>query len=151
MRARYRFNKDPRRAVVGGSSFGGLAAAYTAFTHPDLFGNVLSQSGSHWWSPAYKPERHLSAAAAEDLLNVDSGWMGRQYAAADKRPVHFYMDVGLWEGRTMLLPNRVFRDVLQAKGYKVTYSEFAGGHDYAAWRSTLSTGLEVLLGGPAGH
>ena len=142
IRTRYSFTTDPRRAVVGGSSFGGLAAAYTGFTNPDLFGNVLSQSGSYWWWPGFRYE-----GRDVDALDADAGWMIRQYATAGKLPLHFYVDVGSLEGALMLLPNRMFRDLLQAKNYEVTYHEFTGAHDYVMWRSTLSAGLMALLGG----
>lgn len=38
------------RTVVAGSSYGGLASAYMGLMHPELFGNVLSLSGSYWWA-----------------------------------------------------------------------------------------------------
>jgi len=38
------------------------------------------------------------------------------------------------------------RDVLEAKGYSVVYSEFAGGHAYLNWRGSLADGLIVLAG-----
>jgi len=47
----YNFTADPRQTVVGGSSFGGLAAACAGLRHPETFGNVLSQSGSYHWLP----------------------------------------------------------------------------------------------------
>jgi enterochelin esterase-like enzyme len=141
IRARYRFTADPQRSVVGGSSFGGLAAAYTALTNPDVFGNVLSQSGSYWWWPEFRYEdRNV------DALHADAGWMIRKYAATTKLPLRFYMDAGTLEGALMLLPNRMFRDLLRAKGYEVTYRELVGAHDYIVWRSTLSDGLIALLG-----
>src|SRR4029077_7296911 len=43
--------RDPHRTVVAGSSAGGLAAAFAAFRHPELFGLVLSQSGAFWRGP----------------------------------------------------------------------------------------------------
>lgn len=43
--------RDPRRVIVTGSSAGGLAAAFVAFSRPDLFGNVWSQSGAFWRGP----------------------------------------------------------------------------------------------------
>src|SRR5262245_14399881 len=43
LRAHYRISRDPRRNAVLGSSYGGLAATYTAFMHQDVFGNVISQ------------------------------------------------------------------------------------------------------------
>ena len=27
-------------------------AAFAGLTHPEIFGNVLSQSGSYWWKPS---------------------------------------------------------------------------------------------------
>jgi enterochelin esterase-like enzyme len=39
---------DLQRVIVAGSSAGGLASAFVAFERPDLFGNVLSQSGAFW-------------------------------------------------------------------------------------------------------
>jgi len=42
----YAISTDPTQRIVGGSSAGGLAAAYAALEHPDVFGAVLSQSGA---------------------------------------------------------------------------------------------------------
>ncbi|HEX2619398.1 MAG TPA: alpha/beta hydrolase-fold protein, partial [Phototrophicaceae bacterium] len=49
---RYSLSDKPAQAFIGGSSLGGLAAAWVALKCPDLFGNVISQSGSYWWFPA---------------------------------------------------------------------------------------------------
>jgi hypothetical protein len=43
--------RDASQVTVAGSSYGGLAAAYLAWSHPESFGKVLSLSGSFWWSP----------------------------------------------------------------------------------------------------
>ena len=45
LRSRHAVSGD---VVVGGSSLGGLAAAFAAYERPDVFGAVLSVSGSHW-------------------------------------------------------------------------------------------------------
>ncbi|MBO1016475.1 enterochelin esterase [Achromobacter sp. SD115] len=123
------------RTVIGGSSYGGLASAYAALRHPEVFGNVLSQSGSYWWSPAGEEDQ----------------WLTRQFVAVRKLPVRFFLGAGLFEsGRGgqpgILETNRHLRDVLLAKGYLVTHREVAGGHDYLVWRGTLSDGLLDLIG-----
>jgi enterochelin esterase family protein len=38
------------------------------------------------------------------------------------------------------------RDVLEAKGYSVVYSEFAGGHEFLSWRGSVADGLMALAG-----
>jgi hypothetical protein len=43
----------------------------------------------------------------------------------------------------MLTPNRSFRDLLQARGYEVTYREFVGAHN---WRATFPEALISLIG-----
>src|SRR5205085_5272 len=48
VRSGFNVTRDPRHVVITGSSAGGLGAAFAAFERPDLFGNVLSQSGALW-------------------------------------------------------------------------------------------------------
>jgi enterochelin esterase-like enzyme len=132
--------------VLGGCSLGGLAAAFAAYERPDVFGAVLSVSGSHWWG-------HLPESGGGTGRDEEPEWLTRQYAAAPYRPVRFWIGVGRLEtGMTPLSPgvdqraaNRHFRTVLRAKGYDVTYAESPGGHDFASFRRGAVTGLRALL------
>jgi enterochelin esterase-like enzyme len=133
-RRRYRIASDPAQTIVGGSSYGGLAAAFAALTRPDSFGKVLSQSGSFWWKPDDDTEHE---------------WLARQFVAAPRQPIEFFLSVGVREAKARITPhqlvvNRHMRDVLRAKGYTVHYAESDGGHDYASWRETLTDGLLAL-------
>lgn len=139
VRERYRVTADPARTVIAGSSLGGLAAACAALERPDLFGNVLSQSGSFMWRPEGDPAWE---------------WVPRQIRARPKLPLRFYLDIGLLEdapvektGPSLLASNRHLRDALQARGYPLWFAEFAGGHGYANWQGTIDGGLSFLLGG----
>ncbi|UVL18284.1 DUF3327 domain-containing protein [Pseudomonas sp. B21-044] len=118
------------RTVVAGSSYGGLASAYLGLRHPELFGNVLSMSGSYWWP----------------MAGDESGWLTREYVKAPRQPLRFYLQSGLFEGPKILDTNRHLRDVLLAKGYRVEQVEFPAGHDYLQWRGSLPCGLISLLG-----
>ena len=137
IRERYRIAKDPKVNVVSGASFGGLAAGYTAFVHPEIFGNVLSQSGSFWWSPTYLQDVSPSPNA---------GWMVKQFAESAPKAIRFYMSVGSWESAGMLSGNRILRSVLMGKGNTVTYSEVVSGHNWANFQQTFPDGLIALLG-----
>ena len=132
--------------VVGGSSFGGLAATCAGLSHPQTFGNILAQSGSYWWTP---PQSDNSSDSATD---PEPNWIAKQFIASPKQPLRFYLDAGSEEidlsgnGNSILLTSRNLRDVLLAKGYDVHFQEFAGGHDYLSWRGTFAEGLIVLAG-----
>jgi enterochelin esterase-like enzyme len=138
VRDNYNVTKDANRIIVAGSSYGGLAATFAGFRHPEVFGNVISQSGSFWWKPNGDAEHE---------------WLTRQFVASPRLPVRFYLDIGLMErgpspdgGPDQVVVNRHMRDVLRAKGYFVHYVEFNGGHEYLSWRGTLSDALLVLAG-----
>lgn len=124
--------------VLVGASYGGLASSYAALKASDVFGNVLSQSGSYWWSPG------------GEFGKVGSGepnWLIREFVGADRRPVQFALQAGTFETASdILASNRHFRDCLRAKGYDVHYSEFVGGHGYFHWRYAIADGLIELLG-----
>ena len=137
IRKRYRISNDPKLNVVAGASFGGLAASYTAFIHPDIFGNVLSQSGSFWWSPSY---------LTDPAPSPNAGWMVKQVAESPRKPIRFYMTAGSWESAGALSANRIIHSVLLGKGNKVDYIEVANGHNYANTQEALPDGLIALLG-----
>lgn len=137
VRRRFGGTADPGRTVILGASLGGLAAAFTALRHPDVFGNVASHSGAFWWSPTDDPEPE---------------WLARRFAETPRQAVRFYMDVGSLEsgatrtGLSMLDVSRHMRDVLCARGYPVAYREFDGDHAYVNWRVTFPDALATLLG-----
>ena len=145
VRSRYRVTLDPARIVIGGSSHGGLAAAYVAMQHPGTFGNVLSLSGSFHWAPGVVP---VDAASA----TFERSWLTTQFVERARLPLRFWLAAGALESDTSgsggagLETSRHLRDVLRAKGYDVGYVQFPGGHDTLSWRGVLADGLIALLG-----
>jgi enterochelin esterase-like enzyme len=139
VRKKWNATSDPRQTIVCGSSAGGLASAFFAFRRPDVFGNVISQSGAFW--PGHTRE------------DPDREWLTRQYEASPKLPVRFVLQVGLLEivatpgnGPSILAANRHLRDVLTTKGYEITYREVSGGHEPLSWSGGLAEGLIQLSG-----
>ena len=141
-RRNWKLSTDPHRATLTGSSAGGLASAFIALRHPELFANVLSQSGAFW-------------RGAEGTNEAPFEWVTSQYAASPKVEVRFFLDVGSTESRgaiggtapSILDANRRLRDTLRAKGYDVTYTEVPGGvHAPQTWGPRMPFGLEWIAG-----
>lgn len=137
VRSRYSVTRDPAHVIIGGWSAGGLGAAYVAFRHPEVFGNVLSQSGAFW--------------RGNEGASEPGEWLTEQFRKSPKLPLRFYLDVGGEEshpsvnGIPILEANRHLRDVLRAKGYAMEYIEVAGGnHEPSHWKSALPAGLAYL-------
>lgn len=140
IRRHYRVSRDPRRVIITGSSAGGLAAAYIAFNRPDLFGNVLAQSGAFW-------------RGNEGRNGPPYEWLTAQFRGTPRKSIRFFLDVGSTESRgamggsapSILAANRRLRDVLRARGYAVEYFEVPNGHHSPAdWRLRLPLGLVRL-------
>ena len=142
VRKEFHGTSDPRQTIIGGVSMGGFAAAFAALRHPETFGNLLSQSGSLWFTPGGSSP------------SVDPSWIIQQYVTSPVLPVRFYLAAGSLEldhsgqGSMTLIPARRMRDVLQARGYSVRLQEFHGGHDQVNWRENIAEGLIWLLGTP---
>lgn len=153
--ARETFNltSDPERTIINGRSFGGLCSAYTALKHPDVFGNVLMQSGSCWYHPdvilgyrtstPFGPDEVYGVAMQTPTIITD-------YVESPRVPLRIYQEVGSHELGPpptrwwQIFASRHFRDVVRSKGYDFHYREYNGGHDDAWWRGTLADGLLVL-------
>lgn len=124
---------SPERTLIGGVSLGGLTAAYAAQQRPDVFANVLSQSGAFW-----RPHPAKSTS--------NEAWFPSEALRQPSTPVHFYLEVGRFESPSMIDNNRRLRDVLREKGNDVIYKEYNSGHDHVNWRVSVGTGIRALLG-----
>jgi len=128
--AREHLNLLDHRRVPGvhglmGASMGGAMALYGAFRAPEVFGNVLSQSG------------------AFNVLNRDLVVFDLMQQCNPK-PLRVWMDAGCYE--SLLDCNQRMSALLLSRGYDVTFREYSGGHNYPAWRDDVWRGLEILYG-----
>lgn len=128
IRENYHVSANPAETTVGGGSAGGLGAVCAGWRHPEVFGNVISQSGYFSWDPF--------EAEADADVELEFEWITRQIAASPKVNIRLVLSVGTLEhdhdflySPSFLQANRHMRDVLLAKGYQFTYMEVAGGHD----------------------
>ena len=147
LKSKYAIAVSSGQLVVGGASVGGLAAACAGLHHPETFGNIISQSGSFWWSPSID----LKKLPFVDP-SIEQNAVANEFAHRPKLALRFYLDAGTDEVNIdrrvvrCLLPSKHLRDVLTAKGYEVHWQEFIGGHDGLSWRGTFSDALIALLG-----
>jgi enterochelin esterase family protein len=123
---------QPGAFGVLGASMGGLCALYTALRLPAMFGRVISQSG------AFALGSLRREPVVFDLVRN-----------LPHQPLSLWMDVGTYE---QLLPaNRRMHALLRERAYDVTYREYAGGHNYTAWRDDVWRGLEAVYGASEGQ
>jgi enterochelin esterase-like enzyme len=160
VRSHYNVTKDQKQTVLTGYSAGGLASAYVALRHSEVFGNVLSLSGAFWWSVEHNggvcgprcPDSGGTGGEDSKDATTEGNFMVKQFLASPKLPLRFYLAAGTFEidrnggGGDILESTRDLRDVLLAKGYEVHYEQFVGGHDGLSWRGRLADGLLALIG-----
>jgi enterochelin esterase family protein len=125
---------DLKTRVLVGFSYTGLAASFVVLQAPNAFTHVISQSGSYWWNDC---------------------WLVDQFTRLPSPlPVSFYLEVGSSETQenvrhredVLQVVSQIegvqrFRNALHARAHRVHYSEFDGGHDFAAWKQTLPGAL----------
>lgn len=128
---------EPKNVVIAGFSVGGLTAAYVAYRNPDVFGNVLAQSGAFW--------------RGSEGSNEPAEWLTNEFRNRPRLPLRFYIEVGSEETRrtpngvVFVEANRHLRDVLAMKKYVFRYSEVPRNiHDPEHLRPTLPAGIVYL-------
>ncbi len=118
--------EQPGSYGVLGASMGGLMALYTALRMPHLFGHVVSQAG------AFFHDRPDLSTLITHLLKMQ-----------DTALLKIWQDVGTFD--FLLSENHAMHELLQERGYQVTYQEHSSGHNYTAWRDQLPDALRTIF------
>lgn len=134
LRTKYNLSRKPEDNTIAGMSRRGMLASYVAFKHPEVFGKVISLSGSYYWRPKDFPEYE---------------WLPKLFSESEQLPIRFYLSAGSLEtfisntnqGHYLLGTNRHMRNILEAKAYPYKYEEFIGGHSEINWSHSLFNGL----------
>lgn len=121
----------PSGHLIGGSSLGGLAALYSHFKRPEVFGGALCMSPSLWFTRAKVLE----------------------FVSAQSNPYRsrVYLDAGQREGGGRMLPLvATMASHLEGRGWRsdghgdlrvLLRPDSRGGHDEKAWRRRLPKAL----------
>ena len=135
----YPLRDEARARGILGASFGGVAALHAAWKHPNLFGNLLLQSGSFAFSDLGRHKRSEVFDPVVKFMNTfreEPGWPASK----------IYMSCGIYE--SLIYENRSLVPRLQAQGIEVRFEEARDAHNWENWRDRLRSGLSWLYPGP---
>jgi len=127
-----RTRTDVGSTLIGGSSLGGLLAAYAGRTMPTVFGRIAALSPSAWWDNEVIVGDVLSTPAAPNRplkVYVDSGDTDADAVTATNALADAYVTVGYVEGVDLL-------HVVQA----------GGQHNETYWAQRFPGAMAFLLG-----
>lgn len=121
--AAYATRREPAGRTILGLSFGGLNAACFGLWLPHVFGNLAMQS-----------------PASGEMLRIVTD----QYRREDRLPLRMFLSIGTRNDNTDA--GRRFREVLEEKGYPVTFREVPQGHNWNNWGPLLPDVLVTFYG-----
>lgn len=136
---RYPLLDQPQARGVMGASFGGVAALHAAWRFPDLYGNLLLQSGSYAFSDI---GRHRRGPVFDPVVEFMNDFREAPGLPANK----IYMSCGIYE--SLIYENRSLVPRLQGQGIEIRFEEARDAHNWENWRDRLRNGLSWLFPGP---
>jgi enterochelin esterase family protein len=122
-----------------GASLGAVATLHAASEYPDLFGQLLLQSGSFAFSDL---GHHKKGPVFDPVVRFVNHFRAKPHAVAEK----IYMSCGVYE--SLIYENRSLLPLLQAQGMQVHYEEVRDAHNWENWRDRLRQGLTWSFPGP---
>ncbi len=137
--AKFPLLDDSKARGLVGASLGGVAALHTAGRNPQLFGQLLLQSGSFVFSDL---GHHKQEPLFDPVAKFVNEYRNNPYALAEK----IYMSCGIYE--SLIYENRSLLPVLQDQGMQILFEEVRDAHNWENWRDRLRQGLTWLFPGP---
>lgn len=122
---------DRSHRAVAGLSMGGGQSWRISAQHPEMFDYVGLFSAAVGWKG--RPGRYFSGEEA-------AGYM----AAIEANPPRLYW-IGIGSDDFLYALNADFRSFLDRDGFKYTYNETDGGHQWKNWRRYLAAFLPLLF------
>jgi enterochelin esterase-like enzyme len=129
----------PAARALMGASFGAVASLHTAWQRPEVFGNLLLQSGSFAFSEVGP---HTRGETFDPVVRFMNAWRGQPGTL----PARMFISCGIYE--SLIWENRALIAFLQDKGSDIRYREVRDGHNWENWRDRLQDALSWLFPGP---
>ncbi len=137
--ARFPLLDDNKARGLVGASLGGVAAMHAASLHPQLYGQLLLQSGSFAFSDL---GHHKKEPVFDTVAKFVNAYRNNPFPIAEK----IYMSCGIYE--SLIYENRSLLPVLQEQGMQILFEEARDAHNWENWRDRLRQGLSWLFPGP---
>jgi len=131
-------NDRSARGLMG-ASLGGVATLHAASQYPDMFGQLLLQSGSFAFSDL---GHHQKGPVFDPVVRFVNKYRKSPFALAEK----IYLSCGIYE--SLIYENRSLVPLLQNQGMQVNFEEARDAHNWENWRDRLRNGLTWLFPGP---
>ena len=119
----YKISTNPKERVIMGTSLGGLNAAHTLISRPDIFGSAVIHSPAFWYRPAIF-DLWKDSEPKDISIFLSSGTV-------------FDTEI---EARKMKL-------LMEEKGYSLHYIEQSESHSWGMWCGLIDDGLAWVLRG----
>lgn len=142
LQQQYTISKTAKNLSIVGSSMSALAAIYTGFMYPNVFGNVISQSASLQDESANSLEP-LIRAGSKTHFHLEAGYFEQEIKLKSDMFVPFNQQVSL------LSQNQKYQIQMRENKINVTYREYTRGHCYSGWSVSLPIQLlEIFNSSP---
>jgi enterochelin esterase-like enzyme len=135
------FDVDPGENILCGLSLTALSAVHAGLRYSSIFPRVITQSGSFWWNDGWLTKEVLKSPGGK----TPAFRMTVGTEETRKNVTHLNEGQELIQGESQVDASRKMRDALLIKGYPVSYSEHAGGHDVHSWRATLEQSITAVI------
>ena len=136
---KFSLQADRNAKGLMGASLGGVASLHTASLFPDLFGQLLLQSGSFAFSDL---GQHQKGPVFDPVVRFVNSYRANPFPLAEK----IYMSCGIYE--SLIYENRSLVPLLQNQGMQIKFEEARDAHNWENWRDRLRQGLTWLFPGP---
>ncbi|MFA6409736.1 MAG: alpha/beta hydrolase-fold protein [Gammaproteobacteria bacterium] len=142
---KFHVSTAPADVTICGSSLSGFAAMHIGLHHPEIFGNVLTQSAALWLSESRftkKGEDFTLLPPGEKFLfpELRSGELNINQL----RQSRFYMETLSHDFPSNCIANRDFVDAMRDLKIPCRTAEKPGEHHFAVWEKSLPEATRIL-------
>lgn len=128
---RYRIANNPEERGILGSGLAAVAALYTHWRHPELFGKLLLQAGHFYFTDIGEHDWGADWDPVVEFIN--------EYREHPGSTPAIFLSCGVFDQN--IYYNRTMAHLWTSQESSLRYVESQDGHNWIAWRDQLRSGL----------